>query len=169
MDIRSMIRKNKWLLPAAIAAAIVFSLYIYLYAPLISETAKRYSECCELEKRAMRARESVERMRSAIVKRALIREEEVSAAIDEVTRAEKERGVNIISIVPKKAEYKGEFKVMPVTVELEAGYEGTAAFLARLDELKRSIVTIESFHITHDEKVPEKCKTRLVVNLYLAK
>jgi len=152
-------------------AIIAFGLYLFLYSPLMNKLRRAHSECRRLETELLQAREAIGSLRIESPKGKLISEEDVSWAIDDLTKNGKLAKVNFISITPKQTEeakQAASYKILPIEIEMESAYEDLGIFLGLLDELESCIVTVINFNITPAEKGATKVKTKIVVNMYLS-
>jgi Tfp pilus assembly protein PilO len=148
---------------------IIAGLYLFLYKPIISRLRTARSECCVIEADVAQARQSTDSVKMADIKGGLITEEEISFAIDELTRQGKLEDVNFISMKPGEIEKsKGPYEILPIEIEAESLYDRLGTFLGTLDELERSLVTIRSFKITPAKADPSRLRSELVVNMYIA-
>lgn len=104
------------------------------------------------------------------VARRLVSESDLSTAIDELARRGRALGVNFLSITPKEALDSGKpaYKVVPIDLETRSTYEQLGTFLGTLDELERSIVTVESFTVAPEKDNPQQLETRLELHLFMA-
>jgi len=153
---------------AVMVGAIVLGLYLFLYSPLINKLKLAHLESKAIETDVFQARDEIPSLRIRDTKKGLITEEGVSLAIDELTKQGKSKGVNFISMTPKKIE-KGEpqYKILPIEMDIESTYEELGAFLGSLEELKKSLVTVRSFNIASINQKSVELKTKLVVNMHL--
>jgi len=150
---------------------ITLGLYLSLYSPLINKLRKAHLECRRLETEVLWVREAIESLRLKAPKGKLITEEDVSRAIDELTKKGRSEGINFISITPKQTEEPKQplpYKILPIELEIESKYEDLGIFLGSLDELENCVVTVRNFNITPTEEGALKLKTRLVINMYLS-
>ncbi len=152
----------------SVVVILVLGLYLFLYSPLISKLKSADLECKTIEADVFQARDRITSSGIGDTKKGLIIEEDVSFAIDELTKQGKLKSINFISMTSKNIE-KGEpqYKILPIEMEIESTYEELGTFLCSLEELKKSLVTVRSFNITSNEKDPTRLETKLVVNMYL--
>lgn len=153
---------------AATTTLIALGAYLIFYAPLIRELRIKRLDCKTVENEVFKCRNII---KSAGQKeRVLITEEEVSQAIDELTRHGKLKGVNFVSMNPKEIkEEKGtQYKTLPVEMKIESTYEQLAIFLGSLDDLQKALVKVRSFDINPDKKDSSKLMTDLVADIYLS-
>ena len=159
------------LIIAVIAGIIVIALAVYsiFFAPLISKVRAKYLECKSVEGDALECRNIIQS--SGKGERILITEEDISYAIDELTRHGKFKGVNFISMNPKKIEKKNknsQYKVLPIEIKLESTCEELGVFLGSLDDLEKGLDKVKSFDITADKEDPSKLTTDLIAEIYIS-
>lgn len=150
---------------------IAVGLYIFLYGPLISRLRVMRLECKTIEADVLQTRSRLASIETIDIKKGLIKEEEISFAIDELTRQGKLEGVNFVSMTPKEIEKREDapYNILPIEIEIESTYEKLGIFLGSLDKLERCLVTVRNFNITPDKEDPAKLKTKLTVNMCLSK
>ena len=152
------------------AALVVVFLYTILYVPLVIDIGKKSSECRSYESQARQARNMVELAGKAQDKRVLITEENISLAIDELTKQGKLMGINFISIKPQEIAIEGEsgYGILPIEIEVEAKDKQFSDFIGSLDSLKKGIFRIKSFNIVPDDGDRTRVNAKMTVNMYLA-
>ena len=163
--------KERWvLLIAGLAAVGTLALYLFLYRPLLRELNVQASACRELEANLAHARQLAARLKTGGEERSFTKEEEVSLAIDELTRQGKLKGINFISITPKSMEKSkdGRFQILPIEVETESSYETLGRFLGSLEDLKTSLVTVASFNVTAEGEDPSRLRAKLTLHMCVA-
>lgn len=145
-------------------------IYVLFYTPLIRELRMKYIECKAIEADALDARNIIESAGKVYGERVLTSEEDVSQAMDELTKHGRVKGINFISINPEeiKKEKGTQYKIVPVKMEIESDYEKLGIFLGSLDDLKKGLVKVKKFDITSDKEDPSKLLTDLVVDVYLS-
>lgn len=163
--------KKKIMIIAAVGI-VIFALgtYNFLYAPLINELKAKYLECKNCENDVFYARNLIESVKVVGKDSPLLTEEDISIAIDELTKHGKSRGINFISMTPQEKQKKTEaqYEILPIEMELESTYEELGTFLGSLDEMQNSLITVRSFGVSvFDEEDQRKLETELVVNMYL--
>jgi len=103
-------------------------------------------------------------------RKTLVTGQDNSLAIGEMAKKGKASGINFVSITPREIREEGPFyKVMPIEVETESTYEQLGLFLGLLDELDKSLVTLEACTVTPHTKDGWVLKSSLVLNMYIAK
>lgn len=151
--------------------AVLFGPYLFLYRPLINRCRQEGAKCMSAEEKVLLAREAITNfLNQNISEKHLISEEDVSLAIDELTKQARSNGINFVSITPgqiKKAE-NYPCKVLPIEMETESTYKGLGIFLGSADDLEKSLVTVRDFSLTSHKKDAGKLTTRLVINMHLS-
>ena len=71
---------------------------------------------------------------------------------------------------PQKIQKKNgtEYKILPVTMQIESTFKTLGIFMGSLDDLEKSLVRIKSFDINPDKDKPKVLITDLVVDIYLS-
>lgn len=161
---------------SAMAAFVV--LYLVFYRPLIKEVKAASRECRACEKEALIARDFVKSVAINWTRDSILSEEDVSLAIDELTKLGTEKGIKYISMTPMEEAKKSElyYEILPIEIGIESTYERLGRFLGSLDEMSHSLITVSSFKVTpymppprgvNEKADPEKLETKLVLNMYL--
>lgn len=147
---------------------IAFFLCFFVYLPLGSRIRKAGRELKVIEGELEMVKGTIETVGSH-GKRSLPTQEEISIAIDELTRRGRDLGINFISISPQKIEEIQDlpYGFLPIRMELESGYEDLGRFLGALEGLEESVVTIGGFEIERDERILPKVRTKLEAKMYL--
>ncbi len=99
----------------------------------------------------------------------LLSRDEISRAMDEITKTGKTFNINFFSIslrdledIPDSASQR-----LPVFIESESEYKDFGLFLGALADLKESIVPVRNFKMTRDEAILPLLRSKLVIDLYL--
>ncbi|MBL7068366.1 MAG: type 4a pilus biogenesis protein PilO [Candidatus Omnitrophica bacterium] len=151
-------------------------IYLFLYKPLVIDLKKAYRESRNWEIKVLDARGFIESVKITRAKSTVLAEEDISLAIDELTRFGRLKNVNYISMTPKEGRKKKHlhYQILPIEIETESTYEDLGEFLGSLDELEHSLITVDSFRITphkakeiSDEGDLSNIKSKLVINMYL--
>lgn len=171
MDFRvEMIRERFLAVMCGVTVVIALGLYIFLYRPLIARLGAASMECRAIEKESLDVREAVAILKTKENKKRLIAEEEVSTAVEELTREGKLRGINFISIAQKDVKRsEEEYLEYPVEIDAEATYKNLGLFLGSLDGLEKSLATVEKISIKPDSVNPARLNARMFINIYLSK
>jgi Tfp pilus assembly protein PilO len=100
---------------------------------------------------------------------ALLRKEEISLAMDEITKAGKSFDVSFISINPREAEAVPGLacRRLPIQIDVRSRYKDFGAFLGSLEKLKKSVVTVRQFAMSRDEAQPSFINSKMLVDVYL--
>lgn len=146
-------------------------LYLFLYGPLMNQLRKKTLEAKTIEAEVFQTRAGIESFKAADIKKTFVTEQEISLAIDELTRQGKAQGMNFVfvSSTPKAIEKPPDslYRILPVEMETESSYESLGQFLGSLDDLEKYLVTVRSFSVISDKDEPSRVSTQLTVNLYL--
>lgn len=158
----------KFLAPSAVLGALL--LYLFLYAPLIGELKRQSRECLKIEAETALMRSRVTGFRAQEMKGGFISEAEVSVAIDELAHRGKLHRVKFSSLTPNPSEKRegAVYRILPVELVTESGYEGLGRFLGALDEIQKGIVTVEDFTVKSDHADPGRLEAKLTLHLHLA-
>lgn len=165
-----VISKKQWVaILAAMSLAAALALYLGLYAPLWKKLRLQGEETRALETEVAFARSQIAALKHQGQSRSLIREAEVSLAIEELTRRGKSEEINFTSIRQRPVEKTQgvPYHVLPLAIETESTYEALGSFLGSLDELESSLVTVRSFSIMAKPEKTSKLKASLTLALYL--
>ena len=102
--------------------------------------------------------------------RVLLAEKDASLAIDELTKHGKSMGINFISIMPREVikSSDSQYKILPVEMTVEATDQQFSMFMGLLDELKKSVITVESFDAAPEKENPAKLKAAVVIDMYFS-
>lgn len=148
---------------------IIIGLYLFLYRPLISKLRVAHQKCKTIETKLLQARSEVTSLKTSETRKGLLPEEDISLAIDELTKQGKLEGLNFISMTPEETKESEvfPFKILPIKTEIESTYKGIGRFLGSLKGLEKSLVVIRDFKISPDEKNPVILKTKLTVDMCL--
>ncbi len=162
--------------PILIGSGVLLAAFFYavFYAPLAGKLHQAALRCFALEKEAAAVRSAAASLKSsgaaASGGRMLLSENEISSAIEELSRAGKMHKVRFSSITPREAsaDTRSGYRALPVEIEAESGYQELGIFLGDLENLPKGLVTVESFDLAPDSRNPSLFKSRLGLNLYLS-
>lgn len=160
--------RKRWTLAAAVLAAVgLLAIYFFLYHPLMRQLKVQAAVCRNLENEVEQARSLIARSKTEGEERPFIKEEEVSLAIDELTKQGKLKGINFISMIPGSLgkSQDSRFRFIPIEIETESTYEALGLFLGTLDDLKASLVTVASFETAPPGPNPSRLRTKLVLHM----
>lgn len=159
---------------AAVSAVVViaiFLIYTFVYMPLIHKLKTSYLECKLCENQLADARNIIGLAGKTNSDKILVAEKDALLAMDELTKHGKEMKVDFVSMKPGDIAIgsDGDYKTLPIDMDIEASDEQFANFLGSLDNLKKAVIKVKSFDAIPDEKDRTKLKARLTVNMYLSK
>lgn len=170
--LKTEFKRKQFIVPVLLLAAVgALGFYFLLYRPLLHKLNIQASVCRELEGSLDQARRLLVRSQTQAEERSFFKEEEVSPAIDELTRQGKLKGINFISITPKSMEKSKDarFQVVPLEIETESSYETLGRFLGVLEDLKTGLVTVASLNVTSQEEDASRLRARLILHMYVAR
>jgi Tfp pilus assembly protein PilO len=159
-------QKNLVLAAAAIIVVIALVAYFLFLTPLVGQIKKKHLECKAIESNVIECRNIIETLGKG--GRLLLPEEEVSYTIDELTRLGKARGVNFVSMIPQKIEKSGQYRILPVEIQLESTYRQLGSFLGSLDNLEKGLIRMQSFDVTSGKDDMSKLISDLILEVYIA-
>lgn len=163
--------KNKNIIITAAVIVSLFMIYVIFYRPLIKRLRMKSSEYTVIENNVNKARKLIDLSKTMKTNIVMINEKEVSLAIDELARHGKDFGVEFRSIKPRevvKEDSVGRYKMLPVDMEVIASDKQFSDFLGSFDELKKSLIKIDSLEIIPDEKNKSMLKAKIVINIYFS-
>jgi len=148
---------------------VVFILIVFVYRPLGGKIHSMREGLRITEQELANARNIVGAKDRGERKGHLLALEEVSLAIDEMTKTGRALRINFISISPKEIVQleDARYPVLPIHMDLEAEYRDIGLFLGALEGLTESLVTVRSFSIGKDEEILPLVKSKMVVDMYL--
>ena len=154
----------------AIATAVFILLgYGFVYQPLASQINLKKKEWQQLEGDLSAARGFIFRKDDLGRKGHLLSRQEISLAIDEITKMGKRQKINFISISPQEIQNVSDasYRRLPIELELEAEYKDLGSFFGSLRELHESFVTVKDFKIAKHETVYSILHAKVTIELYI--
>lgn len=155
------------LLLATLAAAVIF-LWVFV-RPLWGKIRLVNGERQKIESELSVTRLMTKAGNIIPIKKRLVKPDEISLAIDEITNTGKQFNINFLSITPREIEETGNAfsRRLPIDVELTAFYSDLGSFFGALDGLKESIVAVREFNIWRDEGILPSVKSELTIDIHL--
>lgn len=172
-DLIKLIKENQ-IIAIAVSVLIAISVvYLIIFVPLIRELKVKHAECRFCENQAIGARNLIAyacRIGASYKARVLVSERETAEGLDELTNHGKSLGINFLSMKPKDIIVKEgtPYKILPIELEIEATDKQFVDFMGSIDELKKAIVTVDSFDIKADKQDRKKLNAKMVINMYLS-
>jgi Tfp pilus assembly protein PilO len=159
--------KEKYAAGAVAGVALVF--FLALLRPATSDLKIARKDYQEIRSQVAQRRLAVEQLTAQETGKRLVAEENVSAAIDELTNEGIARGVKFVAITPMPVQKSKDqrYRILPIEVDVESDYEHLGNFLGSLEALKNGLVTVKSFMIVPEEKTPAQLNTKLIIDMYL--
>ena len=174
INLMKLIKENQIAAIAIACATAAVIVYLIMFAPLAKNLKLKYTECRICENQVLDARNLISYARNidkSYAGRVLISEKEAAAGIDEFIKHGKSLGVHFISVKPGNIIIKEDayYKILPMDLEIEAADKQFVSFMGSIDELKKAIVTVDSFDITPDMQDRRKLHADMIINIYLSK
>ena len=165
MDIK---RNHQLIIILAIFGGVVLFFFVFM-GPLRGRTRSVNHELRLVEEQLAVSRVDVESARKLQFNGPLLSRDEISRAMDEITKIGKAFNINFFSISPRDPEdiKDSASQRLPVVIESESEYKNFGLFLGALADLKESIVTVRNFKMTRDEAILPLIRSKLVIDLYL--
>ncbi|MBI5124433.1 MAG: type 4a pilus biogenesis protein PilO [Candidatus Omnitrophica bacterium] len=172
-NILNFIRKNQAVAAVIGAASAGLIVYVLFFAPLTRKLGPSYLECRSCESEVAEGRNLIGYARNidkSYGRRVLLSEKDAASAIEDITGHGKVLGINFISIKPRDVVIKEglPYKILPIEMEMEATDRQFVDFIGSIDELKKAIVTVDSFDIKPDRIDREKLSAKMVIDIYLS-
>ncbi|MBU0878780.1 MAG: type 4a pilus biogenesis protein PilO [Candidatus Omnitrophica bacterium] len=164
-----MIREKVVIIVGAVIVIVGLGLYLFLYHPLARKLKTVRAECKVAEEEICQAQEAMSFLKVTDIRRGPVAPGETSLAINELTRQGKLNGINFLSITPKAVE-KCEWatcEILPIEMEIESSFGDLGIFLGSVDDLEKSLVTVNEFYIIPESRDARKLKTKLVLDIYI--
>ena len=144
--------------------------YFFLYNPLVKALNIKSSECRSIEGLLFEMRDTIGLIGGGTEGRVLLAEKDASLAIDELTKHGKSMGINFVSIVSREITKSpdSQYKILPVEMTVEGTDQQFSQFIGLLDELKKSVITVESFDVLPEKENSSKLKAIIVIDMYFS-
>ena len=162
-------KERQVLITISVTVAAALAVYLFLYSPLIVKLSKAHRQCKAIEADLLKTRQALASVGISGIKKILPAENDISSCIDEITGMGRLKSINFISITPKQIELggSGEYKILPLELQIKGAYSQIGSFLGALDELEKGLVVIKNFKITTDPAEPSKLRAGLLLYIYL--
>ena len=169
-------KKNIIIITAGLSVIGIIIIYGVFYSPLMRKLSNARAECRKWETRVTDTRDFAKSAGTRKTEDTILTEDDTPLAISELTRLGKLKGVNYISMTPEEGMKKTVLycEVLPIRIEIESSYGRLGEFLGALDEMKYSLIKVDSLEVTsnkkkgRDDKVDfTRIKTKLLLNMYL--
>ena len=126
IDLRTILNKVKQnkersvIIISLIIASLSLIVFLIFYVPLIYQLRDGRIKSDATENEVLECRSIIESLGNG--SRHLITEEDISQAIDELTKNGERKGINFISIEPSSTKKEKKYKILPIGMELESSY-----------------------------------------------
>ena len=160
------------LVKIALGALVVIGLGLYflLYKPLMNKLSFARAQWRTIESELRYAQDSVSSLKFKPVMKEVIPEDDISQAIDALTRDGRSKDVSFVSITPRQIEASQNptYRVCPLYMEIESTYEQFGEFLGLLDESGKNVVLLKNFNMVSMGGDSAKLRTKLTLNMYIS-
>lgn len=177
IKIRDNIIKLKENLTDRQTRLIVIALYIllpiviltFIYAPLRARIKNADSQLNTLAIELANQRSKADALKKLILTGRLMKQSEVSSALNEITEQGRALGLKFISIMPYKLEKSVgvHSRHLPISFMIESEYEALGQFLAYLEEFPLAITEVKSLNVRPGMERRYNLNTELLVYLYM--
>lgn len=142
---------------------------VILLKPLFLQVDALSRELKTLEEAMVSARDAISRKKQFQQDGHLLKLQEVSRAISEMTNMGTALNINFLSTSPQTITKPegSKYPVLPIRMDVQSEYKSLGLFLGSLENLKESIITVKSFDMTTNEAILPQVKAELVVEIYL--
>ena len=164
-------RLQLWMILAAAAfvAALVFFLIFSL--PLMGKLKTLSEECKKAESEVSAFRAQIEALGGIDGEiRGLMAETDTSLALREITKQGQKYGVRFVAITPAEIEPSaaGEYRILPLEIEIDGTYSQIGKFLGALDRLDRAMATVSKFSLSRKDEHSSVLGAQLIVWIYVS-
>jgi Tfp pilus assembly protein PilO len=163
------IELNKKTVAVIVGVVVVVVIAVFLLKPLFLKVDALGRELKTLEEEMVSSREVISRKELFRRDGHLLKRQEVSRAIGEMTDMGGTFNINFLSTSPQiiTRPEGSPYPVLPIRMNVRSEYKDFGLFLGGLENLKGSIVTVKSFDVTTGESILPRVKVELVVEVYL--
>jgi Tfp pilus assembly protein PilO len=142
---------------------------IFGYWPLMVKLHNAANRLNEVQIELLNQRSAIAALDNSSLKADIMRQDDLSLAIAELTEKGRSLGLSFSSIAqqPLKETTQASIRKLPISFTIESGYKNAGQFLAYVEEFSHSIAEVESLSIQPRENSPTKLSVKLVLNLYL--
>ena len=153
------------------AGCVLFGLIvlIFTYRPLVVKLHNAANKLHEVQTELLNQHNAIAASDNSNVKGELIRQDNLSLAIAELTEKGRSLGLRFSSIAQKQLQETTQAGIakLPISFTIESEYKNAGQFMAYVEEFSRSIVEVESLSICPSENDSTKLSVKLVLNLYM--
>lgn len=163
------LNKRTMVIMAGIAACMAL-MVVFLYLPLSRSIRKAGLEWRGLNQLLSSAGAHLSVFQGTSAGKRLIREEGISSVIDRIAQEGRNNLLDFKSISQDNINDAGQnHRILPVVIKMEGEYKQLGVFLGALENIKDSLVSVEEFSITGDERILPKVSVSIVLNIHLTK
>ena len=142
---------------------------LFAYWPLMSKLYNSASRLDEAQAELLNQQSAIAALDNSNVKGELIRQDDISLAIAELTEKGRSLRLQFSSIAqqPLQETTQAGIAKLPIGFTIESEYKTVGQFLAHIEDSPCGITKVESLSIRPKEEDPSKLSVELVLNLYV--
>jgi len=142
---------------------------IFTYRPLMVKLHNAANRLNEVQTELLNQRSAIAAIDNSNLKSELIRQNDFSLAIAELTEKGRSLGFSFSSIAqqPLQETTQAGIAKLPISFTIESEYKNIGLFLAYIEDPSGGITEVESLSIRPREENPSKLSVELVLNLYV--
>ncbi|MFH1046118.1 MAG: type 4a pilus biogenesis protein PilO [Candidatus Omnitrophota bacterium] len=152
-----------------VVAAVIIALVVSLtHRPLAKRLADAQHKLQLLQSQLEVIHRRTGSLKETSLSEKLLKRQDLSLAIDDITAQGRSLGLKFISITPGEATHydEGNFDLLPISFKIESSYEAMGSFLLFLEDFSRSITFVENLSI-RPKGVADLLDLDVIVSLYL--
>jgi Tfp pilus assembly protein PilO len=137
--------------------------------PLFSKVSTLSGEVKALDSELSMLREALDKGKRIKRTAGFLSRNEVSRAIEEMTRIGAGMNINFLSTSPQTIHTPegAQQPVLPIRMEIQSEYKDLGIFLGALEHFEKSVVTVREFTVERNEAILPKVDTVIVVEIHL--
>ena len=142
---------------------------IFGYRPLMIKLHNAANRLHEMETKLLNQRSAIAALDNSNIKGQMIRQNDLSLAIAELTEKGRSLGLQFSSIAqqPLQETTQAGIQKLPISFTIESEYKNIGQFLAYVEGFSRSVAEVESLFIRPRENNLPKLNVELILNLYV--
>ncbi len=153
------------------AGCVLFGLIvlIFTYRPLMVKLHNAANKLHEVQTELLNQRSAIAAIDNSNLKSELIRQNDLSLAIAELTEKGRSLGLQFSSIAQQQLQEttQASIRKLPINFTIESEYKNAGKFLTYIEGFSRSIAEVENLSICPSENDSTKLSVKLVLNLYV--
>ncbi|MBN3039104.1 MAG: type 4a pilus biogenesis protein PilO [Candidatus Omnitrophica bacterium] len=175
-DIKESINKLKNSLDKRQMQFIIYGLAIFVvilvlliaHRPLALRLSRTKNYLNSLDGQLISQRKAIDSLKKIDLAKDLMKQKDVSLAIDDITAYGGQLGLKFISITPadEQSYEEGNFSVLPIELKLECDYRGLGQFLVYIEEFPLTVGEVAAFSV-RPKGALAKLDVDMTVKLYM--